>query len=539
MAKIIKFLERYGLLIVLITCLFMATVIRFYYQKKAIVIWDEGHHSEWVYWNIEAIRQGNWDQLINLTKSALTYPPLYTLIMVIPMLFWEPSMELIRLTNLMFFIASAILTYVLAKQISKNHKSLTGLIAAMFFIFSPMMIVFGTIALREMMGAGFTLATSILYIKGIKSKPFYLIFASIALIATTMIKYNFGTLIVGAIVANEGIEFLLKSSKIKILSRTLIILIPFALFMIWWLFIFQNSFGHFVWVLGNKIGFFFTGESTFINYLLFYPRGIVYLYSGSIALGLIILSTFLVSIWRFRNPVIRFMWIAVVANIILGTIHIENMEERYILTIVPFVFCLSAYVIIDLLNAFYQIFRRGSMVVIYYFVLVVACAIILKDFIKLPSYIFAAGSYTNKTPLFNQENFKALQFDYDTDHWFFPIPPDDAIKPKDVFEMIAKTVDVSKPVAFIGEANEFSQTYRSILFKDYLRHNKPPDLPYSQYAVITDFYPTSKFYTFDYKVQHEWKMQNRYEIENDPNWIKLKTEEYKTLGINVAIYAKY
>jgi len=97
-------------------------------------------------------------------------------------------------------------------------------------------------------------------------------------------------------------------------------------------------------------------------------------------------------------------------------------------------------------------------------------------------------------------------------------------------------VDLSKPIDFIGESNELSQPYRNIYFADYLRHNKPVESQFSAYAVITEIYPTSKFYTRDYKIQHEWKLGRRYEIENNPYWQLHAEKQFKNLGLNVNIY---
>jgi hypothetical protein len=539
--KIVGFIyliiNRYGFYITLALSLFVACVIRFHYQPLAIVGWDEAGHSEYVYWTVDAVRSQSWTQLAYIARYTIEYPMLFTLIMALPMLVTGPSMQTIRLINLIFYVISVILIFAVSIKITGHAKRIVALFASVLFLFSPMAIAFATIALTEMIGTTFTLLVAYLYVIRPKRNIFNLFLISISLIMLTMIRYNYGIIILMAMMINEGIEFLFKPNRLQVVYKVLIITIPYLLYMFWWIFIFQNNLSKFLYIIRNTTSYLVGVGSTW-DHLIFYPASIIFMYSPSVLVGTCVFVAFIIGFWRLKESNLRFIWLLFTTNLVIAMTHTNNMQERYIFTVIPFIFIFGITVLLDISKNIYVIMNKIHLSSLVNLLVILVIGICLNDLIKLPEYVYAVGAYAFKTPLFNQNEFNDLLFDYDTKKWNFPVPPLSAEKPDDVFYMIAESVDLSKPVNVIGEANEFSQPYRNIVFADIKRQGLSPKLNYSEYVVIIDVFPDSKFYSRDYKIQNEWKMQNRINVEKDPSWRLIKTKIYESLKVGINIYAR-
>ncbi|OGG08692.1 hypothetical protein A2154_01735 [Candidatus Gottesmanbacteria bacterium RBG_16_43_7] len=535
--KIINDAEKHLFWLVLILAVTVSIFIRFVYQAKAIVVWDEGFHSEWIYWLSDAARAGSWADFWQISKSSFHYPPLFLWIMVLPTFIEPVSIASIRFVNLLFYILSAITVYLLALSTSTKYKRIIGLLSAGIFIFSPMSITFATIALREMMGVFFTLTTLLIYIYSYKKRPIYLLLTSVSFVVLSLVKYNFGILLFSAYFLSEAFELVIVKRRAKTFARFFIVSVPYAVFLIWWVFIYHDKFGHLLKLLQNETVY-TAGLTDITGYLLFYPRAVVLFYSPSVFFGVLALVGFAFGIYFIKNSPMRLMWLYAAVNIILGTIHTENVQERYIFTIFPCIFIVGISVLVEIWIRIYRFFSHKNLRFLPQIILLVFSVIGIYDLVRLPGLVYAVGSYTNKVALYNEIGFKDLWFDYNRSHWRFPLPEEKTEKPYDVFEYIAKTVDLTKPVSFIGETNELSQPYRNILFSEFKRSGISPQLAPREFTVVTTVSPTSKFYTHDYKLQHIWKVQNRFIVDADPTWEKIAEKEFKDLGVKIEIFGR-
>jgi hypothetical protein len=534
--KSINLIRNHSLLAILLLTLIVAIAIRFYYQPLLLLNWDEAYFMEQVYWMSDAFRRLDFTRFLIITKQEFQYPPFFTYFFALPVAFLEPSILTIRIFNIFFYFMGVILMYLITMEISPRHKKITASLAAILFILSPMIINFTAMLMREMMGAALSLLMVYFYIKSHNNNPIYSLLVSLTLLVLTMVKYNYALLVFVPIVINEGIEFITKPKKIITLVKGLIITIPYIVFMYWWIIVVQNGLDHFIVILKNTCGYLTLG--TWLDHLLFYPHAIVLLYSPSALLGIITLASFILGIIYFKNIYIRLCWFAGMINLIIGTLHTENLQDRYIFTVVPFIFITSAYVVSDIYFKLLKLFSSTTAKILYYVMFCIFLLPIFKNLIYLPRYIIDVGSLTLKGPMYNQKSFHDNWFDYDTTHWVFPLTSVNDESPRDLIEFVGKNVDLTKQVSVIGEANEISQPYRDIIFDSVIKRHLSPKMPYSEFAAILDISQNSKFYTYDYRKQNEWKMQYRYGVEGDPSWKLLKTRDFSGLGIKASIYAR-
>lgn len=531
------YLSRYSFFIVFGLSIIISGVIYFYYQARAIVIWDEGSYLEQTWWLIEAMRSHDWNQFFALSKSYFQYPPLFNWLFLFPFYFIEPSIRGIRSINIIFYIIGTCLTYWLGSEIAQKRKRIVSFLAALLFLFSPLMITFTVILMREMVGTTFTLLVVILYFISKRKSVIYLLFTSVAFMALTMIKYNFGILAFGIMSVNEGIEFMVTKYRVSVFSRWCMITIPYLLFMFWWIILYQNQLAKFFFILRNPANY-LTGVGSTLDHILFYPRAIMYLYSPSVLLGIGMLVTLVAAFLYAKNSRIRFLWLAVVINILLGMVHTENMQERYIFTVVPFVYCISAYVLVENFDKITGFLRKFHIQLFGYILGLLGLGVIGWELIHLPTYIIDVGSYTNKIALYNQKTFKELWFDYDRSHWSHPLAQLGDEKPEDVFRYIVNTIDMQKLTAYVGSANELSQPYRGLVFKELERIKTGNNFPYREAGVLVEILPDSKFYTRDYLIQNKPYLDYDRFVFTDPTWILYQEKIFHDLGVKVTIFAK-
>jgi hypothetical protein len=542
MLKTIKNLfSRYAFVSICLISILCSLIICLIYQRKAIVIWDEGYFIYCIYQVIDSIKAHDWNQFFALSKSFYQYPPLFNWIFAFPLSFIGKSIELIRGFSVIFYIGSAILTYILAEMVAVSHKKIVAVLAALFFMFSPMVIIFATFLMRELSGAMFSLLAAILYIKFRKQHQYYLCIVSLSLIMVFFIKYNYGAIVYVAIVLNELFDWIINRKKFTyILANIVLLSIPVFIVMFWWIMIYQNDLTKFIGVLANATdaSYFNDIGGNKLDYLFFYPFSLISMYSFSQPLGVILLGLFMSGISKLKSSNLRFIWIIAFVNISLGIIHKENIQERYILTVIPFYFIFGAYMLVHISNYLIIFTKNIILKYILFGIYSIFIFIVVFDLIHLPSFIYSVGSYVMKSPVFNQSKYKTQYFVYNPKEWFFPIAPDNADKPYDVFTMIATTIDVTKPLIILSETNELSSDYRNIIFADYYAKGLSPKTNYRDYGIILELDKSSKLYSHDYIKHNQWRMMYRWQIENDPSYIKIKTRRYPDLGLTVTIYAR-
>lgn len=514
------------------------------YIPKASVGWDEANHI-WVSYRLsESLQEKNLLSFLKITFNQPHYPPLQSWFLGMPLALFGFSIEKARLWGLFWFVLGGLLIFVLGERLGGDKGKLTGVISLFFFLSSPIVLFFSSLAMKEMMGAALSLLVVLSYFHARKvNTPFSYLLVGLMLFVLTMTKYNYGFLMMIVIFLEMIISFFLAKKRQMVALSHLPLFVSFFILFGFWLLVPYNRIPLFLETFAGNFSdrFIYTqGLADFWGYFLFYPRAIVLMYSSSILVGIFLLISFVWAIRYFRDFRIRFLWLAVAVNLLLGNIYTQNMQERYIFTSVSFLFVLGGFVGSNFLAKLLAFPKRSWVwgAVLGFWLLV--SGKILFDLGHLPSFVYSVGAYTLKSPVFNQTDFqdKNLWFNYDLSSWPKTLATGSYEKPKDVLEFVASSVDLAKPVEVVGFANEFSPPLFDLIFALHKQKREFVSLPYSSFMVTLEIFPTSRFYTRDYQLMNSWQIEKIKAIKVDPSLTLVKRKEFKELGVEVTIWGR-
>lgn len=522
-------------LIILSSVLF-SLILSLIYNHIFIVAWDETAYAEWASWTADAIRAGDIQKIISVNLIHFDRPPLPTLIHAIGIvLLNRDTITVGRIINTFWYIISACIFFLLSRNFAPKHqKKQHAIISAILFLSSPMMIIFSHIGLREMIGVTLTLLTVLLYIRAYHSrKTIDWILLSLSYCILMFTRYNYSIIVLVPLGIEQCIRAITTKTYTRVFAEIIIAIIPAWLMLAIYIYSSGNTFASFfaiftsgVWNITGNIG-------TVLDHVLFYPNSILYIYSISPLVGAILLLGFISGLRHLKIVEFRIGITLVILNILLGIQLSANLQERYIITIVPFIFIIAAYELISFLSVI-RINQKGINAIL------VLCSVIMMTIpIIHPSTICAIGAYTLRYPLCNQPDYSDLIFSYDKKQWAKQLPPPGYQTPQDVYRWIAQTIDLSKTLIFIGESNEFSQPYRNIMFEQYKKEGiSPVDPTHSAFVVVLIIEPSSRFYTRDYRMINEWKLGQFAPFAADPAFSEIAEKKFGDLGVTIRILAQ-
>ena len=521
---------------VLVISILVAVFVCRAYILMANVLWDEASFLLWGERIYESLRHGNSMDLIRLTREQFYYPPLQSWILAVPLYLVGYSVFNARLVSLFFYILGSLLSFFIARNLEKKRNNLTGLFASMFFISSPMMIFFSTLAMKEMMGAVFSCFCIYLYFKIREENNILFSFSvSIILILLFFIKYNFGVIMAFILIIETLISFFSLKNKFILLRNQIIIFTPFLIIIGYWIFYPDNKLASFISILKNPWSV-TLGMGKLIDYLLYYPRSIFYMYSFSNVLGAHFLASLILVLLWWKNYKVRVLWLYVSVNIFLGTVHFQNMQERFIFLAIPFLFIISAFL---LEKIFYMVFHFRSSAFIFgagLGLIILFFGKVFLDLPKIPGFVYSMGSYTMRSPVFNEKGYKNKLFNYDLKTWEYKTPAGNFEKPIDVVDFVSSKIDLSKPIRVIGGFNELAPDY----FEMYFNLRRPEGginkLSYSSFIVTLEVLPTSSFYTMDYQKQNLWQIGEIRKIEADLSLRLIAKKDFTKMGVVVKVF---
>ncbi|MBI3559590.1 hypothetical protein HY087_00485, partial [Candidatus Gottesmanbacteria bacterium] len=232
----------------------------------------------------------------------------------------------------------------------------------------------------------------------------------------------------------------------------------------------------------------------------------------------------------------RLMWIIVLINYVLATIHWNNVQERYIATSVPLLFCIGAFVIVYFVT--HILGRKRVVKLLYGVVFIIVAVMVAHDMSNLPHYVYTISTHTFRTPLFNQRRYEDTLFEYDRTRWDSPLPGPTDLSPRDVMTFITTAIDPNKPLWIDGFFNELSPGYFHMMMELQKEKGSLVSDAYSSYTVTVEVLPGSKFYTYDYTFQNTWQIPAIRARAKDPTLTKIKEKVFDQLGIRVVIYGK-
>jgi hypothetical protein len=509
------------------------------YIPRANVTWDEANYLVWAYRIAQALRAGDFGRLLTLTREQFIWLPLHSWVIGIPLAFVGYTVIKARIVGLYLFILTSIGVFFLGKKTDKKRGNWVGLAASLLFLTSPMMLFFAGLAMKEMLGAAVSVGIILIYIHAREKQTWYWdVSVALGLILGILAKYNYGFVVAGGITLEVIWVLLTEKKKVTVLTHHLLMGLPLALFLLWWVLTPENKFPLFMSILANTHSYTTEFARTNYNGLLFYPRAILYMYSASVWIGYGLLASFFLVIPFLKNRVLRLSWIIFGLNALLGTTHTDGMVERYILTTAPFLFIIGAYIAVTVVSWVYAQYRNRPVAAVLLGVFTAAVVFIFVDIVQLPQYVYSVATYVTKDVLFNQQDYRDLWFDYDRTKWSHNLPQSPFEKPQDIIDYILTTANPYKPIQVIGYSGEFSPWYFELLTNLAEEKGAPKADGYREYLAIINIHPTSRFHTRTLWWYNSRHPKNIVPSSVDPSYAPVGYKNFPGLDIDVTVYGR-
>ncbi|MCX6791667.1 MAG: glycosyltransferase family 39 protein [Candidatus Gottesmanbacteria bacterium] len=525
----------------MIPVIIIATLVAFgiakLYIPAAIVIWDESAYIHWAYRVYHALKVGDFTNLWQITRLQFLYSPLTSWTIGAPLVPFGFSVYSARIAGLVWFIVCSALVYGIGHMFDRRKSRTVGTISSLLFITSPLMILYAGVAMREMPGAALTLAVLYFYFVARKTDSVISWFTSACfLIALSFERYNYGVLVAAAILLEAGIHIWKSKRRIETVIRYVFLFAPTALTMSWWVFTPTNRLYEFLAVLKN-VAWVLPGDTNTWGHIFFYPYEILVMSGPSVLIGALVLVSIVFAIFHLRDYRIRMLWILFMLNLVIAEIHTTNMEERFLVTSLPALFIMSAYIAVDAYTSLKKSLKNKVFVCILYGILLLVGGKVAYDVYYLPQFVYSVGSFVGKTAFFNQKTIPDRYYEYDESTWVKKTWPDVMHeRPQDVVTYVISQVDLGKPVDVVGRANELAPDYFTFLF-DLSRDNGTyPRLSNPSYTVTVEVLPNSMYYTKDFLSFNAFIVPVIRQVAEDPSLVLLSSKDFKELGVSVHIY---
>ncbi len=526
---------------VLTLSLIAAFCIAMFYIPRANVTWDEAHYLVYAYNIAHAMRSFSLGQFWAATREQFIFPPFHSWVLGIPLAYIGFSVQKARIIGLSFIVLSAVGLYILGKRTGSRRRHIVGCIVAILFLTSPLMLLYGSLALKEMLGVTVSVYTVIAYDSARKKQLWYWdLLVAIFLWIGLITKYNFGLLVAAGIGLEGLVAVLTLKNKRALMLHHLVMALPPIVGLLWWIYLPGHSLEPFIANLQNSY-LDYTGQLAqpgSLNQLLFYPRAILYGYSVSVWVGVILLASIIGVIPYLKNRVVRISWMMFMLNFIYGTIHRYALLERYILTTIPFLYIIGAYWTVKVIGWIF-LHRKSSVLLSVVSVIGIFASIyIFLDILKLKNYVYAVGSYVSHDVLFNQRDYQDLWFDYDRTKWARRVPTEPFEKPQDVITYILSVTGPYAPLWVIGHASSFSPWYIELLRNIEKEHGVPGVRDNLSYLARVTIPPGSRFYTRDYEIYNATHPGDVPPAEPDPTYTLVAKKHFTELDVDVQVYSK-
>lgn len=528
--------------------------INFFYLIPPVVNWDEGTHAIWGFREWLALRDGNLGAFWQFTRQQFAYPPLGSWLIALVNFPFEFSITLSRFVSTIGFILSAVLVYLIGKQL--NNKKLSGLIAFLFFVTSPIILFYSVVVFKEIWGVVLTLLTLFLYLRAHDKKTYFSYFlAGLSLIFLFWEKYNYALLVLLIFFLEDIVDWVVVSTVIrskkglvlarKTLVRHLLIFTPVSLFALWWIFTPEDKSLWFLDIMRSDWNPVTVGLGGQLEYLLFYPNSIRVSYVFSEVLFWILVAGYLLSLRELANKKVRVLFLLFTLNLVLGTRHAINLQDRYILTTVPALFLLTGYQTEKIYPLVKEKIKNQKSKLKKYlriFIFTFLFLILGSDLVKLPWFLKSNTTHLLSSAMYHETDYHDTIFNFNKNDW----PKGElflrkeAETPEQVIDYVLDNVDVNSRVEIVGYTSEMSPDWIELRMALKRRECVIKNLSClktgAYYLVTIEVKPTSRIYTYDYKRANSWALPKIKQIEIDSKSALRKEKEFKELGVVVKIY---
>lgn len=516
-------------LIITICCIY----IYVYLVPSAAYLWDESTFLYSSYQTYIAITSGNARNVILSLQSQFTYPPFQSLIISLFTFFTGFNLISARIPNIIIYFFTLFTTYVLTKRIALCQKYLSAYLALLFCIGSPLFYYFAAVSTKEMLGALFTNIIILSFLNNSNIRPRNALITGLFVAGLFFTKYPYWIFTVVAM----GIEIFVEKnifSQKKAVIHTMITFLPSSVSFIIWVLV-PNKLSTFLTSVSNS-SFSYTGEMTSVlNYFLYYPRAVIYTYAINTFIGVLILISYISSVFFLKHKATRILWLFIGINFFFVGFHWSNVQERYIFTTSSLLFALSANVIISLGNKII-LTLHGYRIHSNFFILASLIFITFVNIPDLPQKITGSSAKAMKAVTFDQSDYYDNWFDYNTGKWLQHIQTDKENTMKYILEYIRDQLDLSKYIRVIVFGNEWSMDYFNLILTLGKKDSLPKGKKYSSYVVTVIPSAQSRYRTLDYQKVNAWKEKEAINIASSSEYIFISKKLFSKQQVEVILY---
>lgn len=533
-------MKRLTIVVHILTVSLAVLYIRFMLIPYAQLPWDEAMFISRSFKLYTFLRLFQFHEVFaNIFNPwQFSYPPLQELSIALVSLPFSFSITLSKLTSAGWVCVSVFFIYKLHMTITSSQKYIRSILTAVFFLTSPLILLYGAIAMKESMGCALTIALFYQYLTAKKSgKLIHFFLTSLVLSAVFLTKYQYTIIPILTIMLDLMIEKISLKNRTISLIHLLVICIPCAVISGLWILFPVNHIHVFTELLKNSENL-TGGYAPVIDYVLFHPRALLYMYAPSVIIGALFVFSLIMTIPFWRQPLIRISLFMSWISIMLSTIHYTNIQERYILPSVPFIMVLSAFIC----TMYFRIIMRWStnrmIRVTGVLVLSSLLVFVLRDTYQSSRTIYAMGSVTQKGPLFTQQDYKDAWFVYDPHMWPKNMPWEAKEVPMDIVKFVAQNIDVTKEYWVYGLSGFFPPGLFSYVFDSLPQSERIVDNKYDKYAITITTFPDSFYYTRDYELFAQYQEYQTQEYIQSHEDTLIAKKKFEFLGIEIAMYGE-
>ena len=523
-------MARFLLLLTAVTTLVIFFIF-FCLSTPQLIGWDEAGFI-WLAGQFrQLIAQGDWPQFFALTAKQDFYPFFQGWYLAIFTFFAPYSYLVARLASTIWLLPTVIFSFLIIKRL--DNKKLPTILLVFTILTSPTVLFFYSLALKEGMGQALTVIALYFYFIGQK-RNWPLLFAGLIATLLFLTKYNFGLLLIAAIVCDITIQLIILRDIKVIVKKALFFVLALVLVLPFW---FARVSGGWqgLWLFLQNVP---DSHLPVVGHLLFYPLEILNFATLSWPLSVVMFAGFVYSLKNIKKSEVRTLAFLFLLNLFLAMRNFDKHQFRYLFTSLPAFFILGSYgagqlsakIRVKKIPGFWQ----GVAVS---FVLI-CLGLIAFDMAKLPVLARSAGDHFIGSAVFYEQDYqKADRFNHYKYNLLDVPAPMYSERVEDVYDFIFANVDVTKNVSLVGQANEFSQ-YLFIHEMMFSPKKSRPQTAFSDFVVTFEVDKAGRFDTFDFRQNNAWGQTLVNQVKENKTYILIAQKHFDYLGVRVMVFGK-
>lgn len=329
----------------------VSCLMGWYVYRKLIVPagplgWDESGHALWGLLLAHDVQQGDWLGLFYDWYRQVFWPPLHSSFLAAVFSIAGPSALTARVLSVLMFVALGPLLYLCGRRLGGPRPEIAGLVAAGLALTAPLMAVWASRCMLEMMAVLALSATLLAYFRPIDeggAPPRYWL-VGVGLLAVWLAKTNYAAVLALAILAAQVTDGGFTPKRL-VSARNFYMVLPLVVGLgIWFAYPAKlaatwDTFVNVPWGPEDQFG---------SQGLLFYPSAFVN-QSGSPWLFALFAISLIAALRRWRDERVRVLITVVLIQLLLGQLH-HTKVQRHILPIFPALYLLAGRFAAGFLN---------------------------------------------------------------------------------------------------------------------------------------------------------------------------------------------